>query len=129
MTDSEILTLVDKLERCLLTNSEFHHRDHLTVAVAYLYAADVSAAMEKMGASLRRFAAHMNSSLYHETKTRFWMLMAQKHLDRRLCLHESVERVHNALKNKDLIYQFYSRERLESAEAKARWVEPDRRRI
>jgi hypothetical protein len=31
MTDAEILTLVDRLERCLLAKEEFHHRDYLTV--------------------------------------------------------------------------------------------------
>jgi hypothetical protein len=36
MTDAEILTLVDRLERCLLAKNEFHHRDHLAVAVGYL---------------------------------------------------------------------------------------------
>ena len=32
MTDAEILTLVDRLERCLFSPSEFHHKDHLAVA-------------------------------------------------------------------------------------------------
>jgi len=129
MTDTDILTLVDRLERCLLSNKEFHHRDHLTVAVAYLYHSDVPAATEKMRAGLMRFAAHHNVTLYHETMTRFWILMAEKHLDRGLPLAEAVERVHLALNNKDLVYSFYSRERIGSAEAKAGWVEPDLREI
>src|SRR5690349_8302172 len=72
MTDAEILTLVDRLERCLLAKGEFRHRDHLTVAVVYLYGAGFDAAAERMRTSLKRFAAHHDvSGLYHETLTRF----------------------------------------------------------
>jgi hypothetical protein len=34
-----------RLERCLLPKEEFHHSDHLIVAVVYLYAGDFDAAM------------------------------------------------------------------------------------
>jgi hypothetical protein len=72
MTDAEILTLVDRLERCLLAKEEFHHRDHLTVAVVYLYASDLETSMDRMRSSLKRFAAHHGvTGLYHETLTRF----------------------------------------------------------
>lgn len=129
MTDSEILTLADRLERCLLAGSEFRHRDHITLAATYLYAADLPAAMEKTRASISRFAAHHHSTLYHETITRFWMLQAEKNIDRRLCLRDSVERAHIALSDKNLIYEFFSRERLHSPEAKAGWVKPDLKSI
>ncbi|MBZ5521106.1 MAG: hypothetical protein LAP21_02485 [Acidobacteriia bacterium] len=129
MTDTEILTLVDRLERCLLANQEFHHKDHLTVAVVYLYSADVADATDKMRASLSRFAAHLNVSLYHETMTRFWIRMAEKHIDRCRPLAESVERVHHALNDKNLVHQFYSREWLGSPEARTGWVEPDLQEI
>ena len=129
MTDSQILTLVDRLERCLLSSSEFHHRDHLTVAAVYLYASDFASALDKMRSNLRRFAAHHGSTLYHETLTRFWMSQVEKHLDRSLCLRESVQRVTTALADKDLVNKYYSPELLRSAEAKAGWVEPDLQEI
>lgn len=129
MTDAEILTLVDRLERCELSGGDFHHRDHITVAVAYLYASDVSSAMEKTRAAISRFAAHHHSTLYHETITRFWILLAEKHIDRKRCLCKSVERTHVALTDKNLIYEFYTRERLHSSEAKSGWVEPDLKSI
>ena len=125
MTDNEILTLVDRLERCLIPPAEFRHQQHLTVAVTYLYGAEPEAALNKMRASLLRFVEYHGGTRYHETITRFWMLKAEKHLDRNICLHQSVELVLAALANKDLIYQYYSRERLNSAEAKKGWVEPD----
>ena len=55
MTDAEIFTLVDHLERCLLPKENFHHRDHLTVAVVYLYASNFEAAVSRMRETLKRF--------------------------------------------------------------------------
>jgi len=130
MTDAEILTLVDRLERCLLAKGEFHHRDHLTVAVVYLYGAEFEAAAERMRASLKRFAAHHDvSGLYHETLTRFWLCQVEMHLDRRLCLVESVKRIQEQLNKKDLCSEFYSPERIQSQEARERWLEPDRKQF
>jgi len=114
MTDSEILTLVDRLERCLLRKEEFHHRDHLTTAVVYLYASDLESAMDRMRSSLRRFAAHHNvTGLYHETLTQFWMLQVEQRLDRGDCLSESVRKVREQLNDKNLVFEYYSREQIE----------------
>lgn len=125
MTDSEILTLVERLERCLLGPGEFHHHDHLTVAVAYLYAAGFEAALEKLRATLARFIAHHGASGYHETLTRFWLLQIEKRIDRTVCLQESVGKVTEELARKEMIYEYYSRERLNSPQARQEWVEPD----
>jgi len=109
MTDAEILTLVDRLERCLLAKDEFHHRDHLTVAVVYLYASDLETAMDRMRASLKRFAAHHGvTERYHETLTRFWLQQVEQRLDRRLALCESVKKIQEQLADKDLPLRYYS---------------------
>jgi len=126
MTDAEILTLVDRLERCLLGKEEFHHRDHLTVAVVYLRASDLETAMDRMRASLKRFAEHHSvTGLYHETLTRFWLLQVDRRLDRRECLSESVRKVREQLNGKNLVFNYYSRERIDSTEARETWLDPD----
>lgn len=126
MTDAEIFTLVDRLELCLLAKDEFHHRDHLAVATAYLYASDFEAALERMRASLKRFAAHHGvSGLYHETLTRFWLLQVEQRLNRSLCLCEAVQKIQQQLADKDFALEYYSRESLNSAEARGKWIEPD----
>jgi hypothetical protein len=126
MTDAEILTLVDRLERCLLPKEEFHHRDHLTVAVVYLYAVDLETAMDRMRSSLKRFAGHHHvTGLYHETLTRFWLQQVEMRLDRKLCLAESVRSIQDQLNNKNLAFEYYSRERINSKEAKEKWLPPD----
>jgi hypothetical protein len=128
MTDAEILTMVDRLERCLLGKEEFHHRDHLGVAVVYLYSADLETAMDRMRASLKRFGAHHGvSGLYHETLTRFWLRQVEKRLDRGLCLRDSVRSIQEQLSDKNIAFEYYSRERINSQEAKEEWIEPDLR--
>lgn len=126
MTDAEILTLVNRLERCLLGKEEFHHRDHLTVAVVYLYASDLETAMDHMHNSLKRFAAHHGvTGLYHETLTRFWLQQVERRLDRSQCLEQSVKNIREQLNDKNLAFEYYSRERIESKEARETWLEPD----
>ena len=126
MTDAEILTLVDRLERCLLPKEEFHHRHHLAVAVVYLYAADFDTAMDRLRSSLKRFAGHHHvTGLYHETLTRFWLQQVKMRLDRQLCLEESVRSIQAQLNDKNLAFEYYSRERINSKEAKEKWLPPD----
>jgi hypothetical protein len=126
MTDAEILTLVDRLERCLLGKEEFHHRDHLAVAVVYLYVSDLETAMDRMRASLKRFAAHHGvTGLYHETLTRFWLLQVEQRLDRSVCLRDSVRSIQGQFNDKNLAFDYYSRERIDSQEGREKWIEPD----
>jgi hypothetical protein len=126
MTDAEILTLVDRLERCILAKGDFHHRDHLTMAVVYLYSADLETAMDRMRSSLKRFAAHHGvTGLYHETLTRFWLLQIERRLDRSECLEQSVRKVREQLNDKNLVFDYYSREQIDSKEARETWLPPD----
>lgn len=126
MTDAEILTLVDRLECCLLGKKEFHHCDHLVVAVVYLYASDLETSMDRMRTSLNRFAAHHGvTGLYHETLTRFWLQQVEKYLDRGNCLSESVRIVREQLNDKNLAFDYYSRGRIDSKDARETWLEPD----
>jgi hypothetical protein len=128
MTDAEILRMIDQFERCMLPKEAFHHCDHLTVAVVYLYTADLETAIDRMRSSLKRFAAHHKvSGLYHETLTRFWLEQVERRLDRARCLSESAQVIHAELNDKNLPFEYYSRERLHSAEAKQKWLAPDLR--
>jgi hypothetical protein len=125
MTDAEILTLVRRLELCRLLPGDFHHRDHLAVSSAYLFAADLAGALNRMRESLQRFISHHGLKGYHETLTCFWMQEVEKRLDRRLCLSEAVRRIQGQLSDKRFVYQFYSKEAIDSLRAKEHWMEPD----
>jgi len=75
---------------------------------------------------LQRFAAHHGVyGLYHETLTRFWLRQVEQRMDRGLCLRDSVRSIQEQLNDKNLAFEYYSRERIESQEAKAEWIEPD----
>src|SRR5262249_36706292 len=125
MTDFEILVLVRRLERCELSPREFHHRDHLAVCAFYLYRSDMETALNCMRESLIRFTICHGLKGYHETITRFWMERVHERMQTRECIGNFVERLLSELSHKDLIYRYYSREALESAQAKEKWIEPD----
>ncbi len=96
------------------------------MAVAYLYAADLESAVDRMRATLTRFAGHHGvRGLCHETLTRFWMQHVERRLERSLCLCESVRRIREALPDKDLPFAYYRKETLDSPESRMQWVEPD----
>src|SRR5262249_1959314 len=125
MTDFEILALVRRLERCVLSPREFHHRDHLAVCAFYLYSSDMETALDLMRESLLRFTEHHGLKGYHETITRFWMQRVHERMQNGECLGKFVERLYSELSDKNAIYKYYSREVLESAQAKEKWIEPD----
>jgi hypothetical protein len=86
--------------------------------------------MDRMRSSLKRFAAHHGvTGLYHETLTRFWLLQVEKSMDRMLCLEESVRKARETFNDKNLVFQYYSRARIESREAKETWLVPDVREL
>ncbi len=79
--------------------------------------------MDRMRSSLKRFAAHHGvTGLYHETLTRFWLLQVERHLDRSECLEQSVRKVHEQLERQKPGFEYYSRERIESKEAREKWL-------
>jgi hypothetical protein len=72
MTDAE---LTRALERGALPTSGFHHADHLRVAWVYLQESPtVDAALARMAATLRRFAASVGKpQKYSDAITAFWI--------------------------------------------------------
>ena len=117
MNDADILFLVDRLERCLLGKEEFHHRDHLAVAVVYLYDSDLETAMDRMRASLKRFAAHHGvNGLYHETLDAF-LATASRTNGWIAAVSGGVSTENSGqLGDKNLAFEYYSREIIESKE-------------
>jgi hypothetical protein len=87
------------------------------------------AAREKMRAGLRQFIAHHGKNGYHVTITEFWLERVEKLVAGLRAVEEGLVPLVNSVVercgDKNLIYEFYSRERIASAEAKAGWIEPD----
>lgn len=127
--DTELAELVRAFEACEIHPAEFKHYQHLAVALWYVAHLPFAAASEKMRVGIQKLAAAYGKSGYHETITVFWLAMC-----RAFCVNNaitdksiaaSVNRLIAECENKNLIYEYYSRERIDSIEAKTGWVEPD----
>ena len=127
-----IADVVDRFERCEFGLKEFTHGRHLTVAAWYLCHLSPAEAFVRMKTGLVRFIEHHGKQGYHETITRFWMEILGNFLGSMPRDAAIMEKVNNAVKrfdNKDVLFEYYSRERALSELAKRQWVDPDLRPI
>jgi hypothetical protein len=74
-TEEEIERVVRGFETCATPDREFHHREHLTVAVWYLQTLTREETVEKMREALFRFIDHhgVDRKKYSEEITVFWI--------------------------------------------------------
>ncbi|MGI8918661.1 MAG: hypothetical protein ACR2H6_08655 [Pyrinomonadaceae bacterium] len=127
-SEAEIVQVVQGFESCVTGKDNFSHPDHLAVAVWYLRQ-DEEQALNLMRASLHRFLDHYDCRAnYHETLTRFWILLVQRTLEGLrpdLGFFDATNAVVNKLNSSRIAFEFYSKGLVESAAAKEGWVEPD----
>jgi len=126
--EGDIQVMVERFERCEIKLEEFAHASHLTVAAWYLIHFDVCEALVHTRAGLQRFIAHHGRQRYHETITRFWMELIGNYLNEvseDVSLIDRVNRVITRFGSKDILFEYYTRERVMSVTAKSEWVEPD----
>jgi hypothetical protein len=111
-------------------NNRFGHREHLHVAWTAVHAYGPEGAGDHVVSFIKDVAAaHGGTQLYNETMTRFWVWAvataietAEHGADFDALLEE-----HPQLTDKRLPWRHWSDELLRSADAKARWVDPDLR--
>jgi hypothetical protein len=128
-TEEEIEDVVRLFETCSYTPEEFVHARHLTVAAWCFATMESEAAREKMRAGLRRFIVHHGKNGYHVTITEFWLERVGNLVTGLREMEEGLVPLVNSVvercRDKNLIYEFYTRERVASAEAKTARIEPD----
>jgi len=75
MLNRDDVALARALERCEVPNAGFRHASHLRVALVYLKeSSSVDEAIDRMAATLRRFAASVGQpDKYSQPTTEFWM--------------------------------------------------------
>ncbi len=125
---AEIEEVVRRFESCNYQPEEFSHARHLTVAAWYFLHSDPKAAGERVRAGLQKFIRHHGKNGYHITMSEFWLRFVKKTLQEIGPEGDFVSRVNQVverLNNKSLIYEYYSREQLDTPEAKAAWIGPD----
>jgi hypothetical protein len=104
----------------------FDHRDHVRVAYAYARRGGVEHAVARARTGLRHFtAAHGEAARYHDTLTTAWARVVGHHAVAGGEDFDAFLDAHPDLLRRDLLLAHYSRERLFSDAARARFVEPD----
>jgi hypothetical protein len=130
-SDEEVEEVVRSFEGCALSPDEFKHRPHLTVALAYSLRLPEAEALALMRRSIRRFIEHhgIPPGVYHETLTVFWVrrvrsfVAARSGRGRTLC--ELANELAEEFGDSRLVYEYFSKELVDSDAARGRWVEPD----
>ena len=127
---AEIIATVDGFESCRTGKDSFRHQDHLVVAAFYLQELSVGDAIKRMRHNLQQFVDHhrVDRQKYNETITVFWVelvadLLSKLQADSTLV--EKCNAIVESLDNSALVFEYYSKERLFSAEARERFVRPD----
>ena len=82
-SEDEIEEMVRAFEACETGADDFHHAQHLAVAVWYLHTLDRDAALDRMRAGLLRFLEHHegDTSKYSEPITVFYVDKIVEKLD------------------------------------------------
>jgi hypothetical protein len=117
-------------EDCRITGDSFHHADHVRLAWLYVREFGEIGAQEKFLAGIRKLAAHLGAAQkFHCTTTVAWLRLvaAAQREDSRTALFGDWVVKHHSLLDKEFLLAHYSKECLDSAEARNGWVEPDLR--
>ena len=126
----EIIANVNGFESCRTGKDSFRHQDHLVVAAFYLQQLSLVDAIRRMRANLLRFLDHhqVDRQKYNETITVFWFELVAELLNKLPAdstLVEKCNAVVGSLDNSALAFEYYSRERLFSDDARASFIAPD----
>ena len=132
-TLGEIEALVRAFEDCSLPKPEWTHRAHMTVALWYLVHCSGREATSRIRNGIKRFNAAKGvlttpTGGYHETMTIFWICIVSRFLlyaDAECSFVELVNGCIERCGDKNLPFEYYSRERLMSLRARTSWIEPD----
>ncbi|HTT30857.1 MAG TPA: hypothetical protein VMG37_20745 [Solirubrobacteraceae bacterium] len=120
---------LDILQSIVVTRGGFGHREHLELVWSYRQIHDAAATHRAVRAAIRHLAsAHGAPDKYHDTITRCWVHLVLIH--RAASEAESFDEFiasNSGLLNRHLLEAHYSREVLDSPEARVRWAEPDLR--
>jgi hypothetical protein len=122
---SEARTIIDAFER--FDVADFHHRDHVRLAWAYLREYELVEALVRFREALRKFAAHKGlPGLYHETITLMFLLLIRERCERHTSFEE-LEASSPELFNwkPSLVDRYYGEATLQSDRARAALVLPD----
>jgi hypothetical protein len=127
MNDDEFLAA---FEGCTLPRAEWTHAAHIRMAWFYLTRLPFETALDHVRAGIRRYNASVGSDGYHETLTVAFTLLIRSRLatagprDGFLAFRAGNPDLFHG--RSELLQRYYEPATLASAEARQRFVEPDR---
>lgn len=128
----EIKKVVEAFESCTLPRAQWTHAAHLTVAFWYLVCYPLPEAAEKIRGGIQRYnesqgIKQTKDGGYHETLTLFWIRLVRHYLTTVTLEGHLVVLLNEMLRRygRQLPFEYYSRDRLLSWEARQHWLEPD----
>ena len=125
--------LVREFEACTLASERWTHEAHLTVALWYLVRHADAEATQLIREGIQRYNRARGVEMtkdggYHETITLFYIRAIRRHLDGARATQTFAELLDGLLAacgDRNFPFEYYSRERLLSWEARTGWLEPD----
>ena len=131
--ERKVERLVREFEACTLPGERWTHEAHLTVALWYLTRHADAEATRLIREGIQRYnlsrgVEMTRTSGYHETITLFYIRAIRRYL-KGACeartFAELLEGMIAACGERNFPFEYYSRERLLSWEARTGWLEPD----
>jgi hypothetical protein len=132
-SDADVRGVLAAFHDGTLPRAAWNHRAHLAVALSVARTWPDAKAIDVMRDAIQRFNAAVGientpDSGYHETLTRFYMVIVGHHVSRHPApqsLAHDANRLFSEWGATDLALTYYSRERLFSRAARAAWTTPD----
>jgi hypothetical protein len=132
-TDAGVAAVLTAFRDCTLPRTAWNHRAHLTVALSVARSSPSARALDAIRSEILRFNAAVGiqstpDSGYHETLTVFYLHVVTLHATRYPAPASAADDANLLFAewgDRDLPLQHYSRDRLFSREARARWLPPD----
>jgi hypothetical protein len=130
----EIENLLSAFEACTLPKPKWTHQAHLIVALWHNLRFRADEALQLVRERITRYneavgTPNTATSGYHETITVFYMWAVRQHLASADANASIVEIANTLIRSqcadRNFPFEYYSRERLLSTEARRRFVEPD----
>jgi hypothetical protein len=135
LSSAELDDLATRFASARIPKPEWTHAAHLAVGLWHVHRYGPEEALERLRTGIRRLndahgTPNSPTSGYHETVTRAYVALLADFLDTgeadRPLADRHRELLEGPLASRDVLFSYYSRQRLWSSEAGAVWVEPDR---
>ena len=127
-SDAEVEALVTRFESCELPPADVSHRVHVAMSAWCFVKLPEAQAAARIYDGLQRYVKWHNITIYHETITWFWIKLIGKavaSIDAARPAYAIINEVMARLGDSRMLFAYYTRERLQTDEARRQWVEPD----